>query len=293
MVQYWTEREYGEQRRETEEIGERAWAGLRSRIETGVTDGSFGYRFPLECPDGGATSGCDSVAFGNVLKAEIPWIDLPLELQDTPATPVILDVLEFCATAVGETIRGSYHGFFRHHHVSWNREAGLARFVADVNLILRRNGIAFELDAEGQVRRLLPVPLANAVRWALFQTGDDETDRLLEAARQRIVLPREEDRRDALEKLWDGFERLKTLESGSDKRTQAEAMLDRAARPGSGFRQMLGEEAVALTKIGNRFRIRHSEVDQESVNSPEAIDYLFGRMFGFVRLILKATGRGG
>ena len=56
---------------------------------------------------------------------------------------------------------------------------------------------------------------------------------------------------------------------------------------------MLGEEAIALTKIGNSFRIRHSEVDQESVNSPEAIDYLLGRMCGFVRLVLKSTGRGG
>ena len=293
MTRYWTDREYGKQPPKAEEIGERVWDGLQSRIETGITDGSFGYRFPQECPDGGAAFGCDSMAFGNVLKAEIPWIDWPRGLQDTPATPVILDVLEFCAAAYGKTIQGGYHDFFHHHHLSWDREAGLARFVADVNLILHRNGIAYELNAEGEARRLLPQPLANEVRWALFQTGDLETDRLLEAARQRIALPKEEDRRDALEKLWDGFERLKTLESGSDKRIQAEAMLNRAAPPGTGFRQILGEDAVALTKIGNRFRIRHSEVDQESVNSPEAIDYLFGRMFGFVRLVLKSTGRGG
>ena len=56
---------------------------------------------------------------------------------------------------------------------------------------------------------------------------------------------------------------------------------------------MLGEEAVALTNIGNSFRIRHSEVDQEKLNSPEALNYVFGRMFGFLRMVLKATGRGG
>ena len=165
--------------------------------------------------------------------------------------------------------------------------------MADANLILARNGISFELTAEGHARRLLPQPLAEAITRAFFNTGDAETDRLLEAARQRIALPKNEDRRDALEKLWDAFERLKTLGPGSSKRNQADAMLDQAAPQGTRFREMLGEEAVALTKIGNSFRIRHSEVTQESLGSPEQVDYLFERMFGFLRIVLKATGRGG
>ena len=293
MTRYWTDREYGEQPRKGEEIDERVWAGLRSRIETGIADGSFGYRFPEECPDGGVACGCDREAFGEVLKAEVPWIEWPLRQLDSVATPVILDALEFCAGAVGEPIEKDYHSYWRHHHLSWNRESGLARFVTDVNVILARNGIAYELTAEGQVRRLLAEPLAEAVRWARFHTGDAETDGLLEAASRRIALPKEEDRRDALEKLWDAFERLKTLEPGLNKRSQADALLDRAASQGTRLREMLGEEAMALTNIGNRFRIRHSEVDQEKLSSPEAIDYVFGRMFGFLRMVLKATGRGG
>ena len=47
-----------------------------------------------------------------------------------------------------------------------------------------------------------------------------------------------------------------------------------------------------LTKIGNTFRIRHSETSQEDLRSPEQVDYLFGRLFAFIRLILKATERG-
>ena len=127
----------------------------------------------------------------------------------------------------------------------------------------------------------------------MFATGDEETDRLLEVARQRIARPRIEDRRDALEKLWDAFERLKTLEPGSNKRTQAERLLDGVATPGTKLRQMLGEEATALTKIGNTFRIRHSETSQENLGSPEQVDYLFSRLFAFIRMVLKATGRGG
>ena len=194
---------------------------------------------------------------------------------------------------MGTPVEGNFHSFFGHHHLSWDRDAGLAQFVRDVNLLFARNGIAYELTPEGKARRQLPTPLAEALSRMLFATGDGETDRLLEVARQRISSPKVEDRRDALEKLWDAFERLKTLEPGSDKRIQAERLLDGAAVPGTRFRQVLGDEAAVLTKIGNTFRIRHSETSQEDLDSPEQIDYLFGRLFAFIRMVLKATERGG
>ncbi len=168
----------------------------------------------------------------------------------------------------------------------------MERFLSDVNRIFARNGVAYELTPDG-ARRLLPEPLAEALRSMVFKTGDDETDRLLDSARHRIASPKEDDRRDALEKLWDAFERIKTLEPGSDKRRQANALLDQAAVRGTEFRKMLGDEALALTRIGNTFRTRHSEVDQERLGSLEHVDYLFLRMFAFVRMVLKAAGRGG
>jgi len=293
MSTYFTDREYGARPATIHVVNERLWAGLFSLIQTRIGDGSFGSRFPEKCPDGYGSCGCDEEAFSRVLGAEVPWIEWPISVNNVPDTPVTLDLLEFCARAVGEPIQGAYHSYYRHHHLSWNREAGLARFVADVNLLFRRNAVAYELAADGQARRLLPEAVANAVGWALFQTGDAETDRLLEAARQRILSPKADDRRDALEKLWDAFERLKTLEPGRDKRAQADALLNRVAAPGSGFREALGRESAELTAIGNRFRIRHSETTQEALTSLDQVDYLFTRMFAFVRMALKGTGRGG
>ncbi|MDY0871588.1 hypothetical protein [Dongia rigui] len=135
--------------------------------------------------------------------------------------------------------------------------------------------------------------MTDALASALFATGDGETDRLLELARTRITSPRLIDRQDALEKLWDAFERIKTLEPGADKKRQADALLDRVAPAGSKLRQLMADEAVVLTKIGNTFRIRHSEASQELLTSAEQIDYMFGRLFSFIRLVLKSSGRGG
>jgi hypothetical protein len=293
MPSYFTDREYGERPRTGDAINTRLWAALVSVIVTRLSDGSFGYSFPEQCPDGDAACGCDDHAFGNVLQGEVPWIEWPLSTEQVPATPVVLDVLEFCAASVGQPIEGTYHSFYRHHHLSWDREAGLHRFLQAINLLFARNGVAFELSPTGQARRLLPQPLAKTLAWTLFSTGEEETDRLLESARLRFASPKPEDRQDAVEKLWDAFERLKTLEPGRDKKAQAEALLDRAAPPGSRLRQVLGEEAMALTSIGNNFRIRHSETDRDLLTATEQVDYLFARMFAFIRIVLKATGRGG
>jgi hypothetical protein len=94
-----------------------------------------------------------------------------------------------------------------------------------------RDGIGFELTPEGKAMRLGPSLLREALAGALFHTGDAETDRLLEDSRRLILLPHIEDRRNALEKLWDAFERIKTLEPGTDKRAQITASEDRRTRP--------------------------------------------------------------
>jgi len=294
MTSYFTEREFGARARTVDAIDVRAWGGLYALVQTRLGDGSFGYRFPRECDDAGkGPFTVDDHAFQLTLAAEVPGVSWPLSSWEPPSTPAILDLLEFAASAVGLPVKGRFHSYGDHYHLTWDREAGLAAFVDQVNLILKRNGLAYELTPEGTARRVLPESLSQPLATARFATGDDETDRLLERARHLISSPKTEDRQDALEKLWDAFERMKTLEPGPDKKTQADVLLDRTAPTGSKLRQALADEAKTLTAVGNDFRIRHAETNREALASPEAVDYLFTRMFALVRFILKATGRGG
>jgi hypothetical protein len=289
---FFTDRESGPRARTIEIIDKPVWGGIYALLSRRLADNSFGQRFPAVCPDGYGVCGYDGAMLQLTLAAEIPQIEWPLSPEVVPETPVILDLLEFAAASVGKPIEGYYHSFFRHHHLDFERDEGLARFVADVNFIFARNGLAFDLTCDGLVERIVPEALREALAGSLFRTGDVETDRLLHNARRQFTSPHLDARRDALEKLWDAFERLKTLEPGSDKRARANALLDQAASA-TRFRTLLGEEAKALTEIGNSFRIRHSETTQEILSASEQIDYLFHRMFAFVRLLLKATARGG
>ena len=195
MNNYFTDREYGECHRVIDGIDQRLWAGLHSLIETRIGNHSFGYRFPEQCPDGYGACGCDSQSFGRVLGAEIPFVEWPISHSEPPDTPVILDLLEFCASAVGEPIEESFHSFFRHNHLSWDRESGLVKFVEDVNLLFARNGIAYELTAEGEVRRILPQPLADALSLTQFATGDGETDRSTACSKMPAARSRSLDQR--------------------------------------------------------------------------------------------------
>lgn len=290
---YFTDREYGMRPAISEIVDERVWGAIHALIDMRIESGAFGFRFTDQCPDGNGPCGCDRQAFARFLQAEVPCIDWPPRRSELPETPVVLDLLEFCAKAVGEPILGNYHSYHGHYHMAWDRAAGLTSFVADVNLLFQRNGVAFKLDADGHAHRILPQPVAQALGWRMFATGEAELDRLLEYARSRFLSPKLDDRRDATEKLWDAFERMKTLEPGSDKRAQADALLDRAAASGTRMRDALADEAKALTSIGNSLRIRHSEVTQEMINQSGQLDWLFVRMFSFVRLLLQASGRSG
>lgn len=291
MAEYFTDKEYGKRPRNIEEIDERVWTGLLTLIRMRIDDGTFGYRFPLRCPDGNAAYGCDEQAFKRILSVEVPWLDWPPAIDEVPETPVILDLLVFCAEAAGKPISDGHHGYFNHDHLKWDREPGLASFAADVNRLFARSGVGFEMKADGGIQRLMPEAFAEIAGWTVYQTGDYETDTLLERSMRLIKSAKIDDRKDGLEKIWDAFERIKTIEPGANKKVQADALLDRVATSGSRFRQELGTEASALTSIGNTFRIRHSETGQENLRRPEYLDYLFFRMMSFIQLALKTTGR--
>ena len=120
-------------------------------------------------------------------------------------------------------------------------------FAATVSLTnLQSRVISNDLRRQYYARNLLG---------AQFYTGDGELDRMLETARCKFINPDEAIRREALESLWDAWERLKTLGDGSNKKAQVTYLLDHTAGLSSPkFRAALEREAKELTGIGNNFR---------------------------------------
>ena len=286
-MDYFSDREHGPLARSKGEVGPAAWGGLCSLIRGIVANGGFGLDFPEECPDDKGIVGTDARAFALALRAEIPDIDWPLPIGTVPETPTIFDLVEFCHRHVADPIERSYHDYFSHSHFQFERVEGQWNFRDSVNRILARNGIAFSLEEDGTVSRVGPPILDEELRQAIFATGDSALDQLLESARSKFLSPDPGSRRDALEKIWDAWERLKTLEVGGDKRASTSALLDKAADEPT-YREMLERESRELTDIGNTFHIRHSEATQIEVRREDQVDYLFHRAFALIVFLIRS-----
>lgn len=304
MTEYFSDRETGPAPRVKEDIDQAVWNGILSLIENRINDGSLARDFPETCPDGNAIAGTDQDSLRRRVRSEIPELceenfDYPppwLASSDfSPPTPAILDFIEFIARHIAEPSRVYRHDHFKHDHLEFDRETGFTKFIRDINRIFSRNGIAYELinvEGVGTVQRIIPAPVTDMVNWSDFASGDSELDNLLSVAITKFRSPKPEARQEAVEKLWDAFERLKTIEQGKDKKATADVLIEGVISDnGPYFKTVVEEEFMKMTKVGNEMLIRHSEVGKEPVGDNGEKDYLFVRLFSLIHLALRKTGR--
>lgn len=278
MASYFSDRESGERPRDQEMITETVWRAIYHHIKDHCSaNESFWAKAKGDIP------GLERyVAWKRDYDSRDNTFDeysVCLYPGDTDAnirSPIeILELIEFACRQISSNSD--------YYKINPFREA--------INTIFRRNGLAFELSEEGEIHRLSSEILLNPLMHSTFATGDDDLNRYLTAARTKFLDPDEEVRRDALKELWDAFERLKTIESGDDKKERTNALLDRMAKRPT-FRQRLEEECRTLTCLGNMHQIRHSETTQEQIQSSEHVEYLFCRCSAFIWLALRTTNRG-
>ena len=283
--QYFSDRERGPRLRTSTEIGEAAWGGIRAQIDRRIEDGSLGYGFPDTCPDNGRTVGTSRGLLRDMMLAEIPGVNFPFPFGEPPELFSILDLLEFIHKGVGKPIQEDFHGFFGHYHLSFDVLKGQEEFRVDINRVFSRQGIIFELDSTGLVRRVAETPTEVAIERAEFATGDATLDTLLTNARRLYFAPSADEAVFAIKELWDAWERLKTVLDPSNKKQSISTLISYAGSKPE-FVALIEAEALALTKVGNEFQIRHHEVGKVPLESLAQIRYLFQRLFSLLLLLL-------
>ena len=70
--QFFSEQELGPRARTEEVIGEGTWGALVALIRSRIADGSFGYRYGDECPDGQGVFGTNEGMFSLALRGRMP-----------------------------------------------------------------------------------------------------------------------------------------------------------------------------------------------------------------------------
>jgi hypothetical protein len=292
MKKLFTERHGGTKPRVVEELNDSMRRGLLAFVRTRIDEHWFGEAFPDPCDDGYPNAGCNQRKLReNMALFDVIWPGDSTHSESEPSEGQVFDLIEYSYEHVALPIEGGFHSYMQHTHYTYDKEKGQAKFEEDINRIFERNGLAFHLIG-GEVERIAPSVLQEALAQTVFKTGDVILDEILESARHKFLNRSLAVRRESLEKLWDAWERLKTVESGKDKRAKAAALLDKAATEPT-FRGILEAEARGLTDLGNTLMIRHTETDKIPIRESVQVDYLFQRMFAMLVLLLKASGRTG
>jgi hypothetical protein len=261
---------------------------------------NLGDGFPEYCPDGNGICGIDKQQLYALLKYRIPDLfrnDYSYNISLVPTESdeynqyALLDYIEYIAQNMKTIIRGSYHEFFKHYHLTFSESsADFDRFRKDINDIFIITRLQYRLSEGRQIERITDSD-------SLIEEAKQASNNLSENGLREILLEaidlyksaKPSNHHLATEKIWDALERLKTiyLRTGIDKKGSIELILDKVSKGDSEFRSLFETEFKELTGIGNRFRIRHHETDKIDITDDKYFDYFFNRCLSLISLTLK------
>ncbi len=265
-MEYFSDIENGKKPQSVTEMPHSFWCALVSKIEQYfTTEEEYNYRknynkYELE-------------HFMTQLVGEVPNAPSPLKTKDdcgkpyTPERVVVMDIIQFW------------------HKYSNSYQQG--QLFKEINILFERNELAFKLLENGDIERLINPVLADNIKSNPYNTGDKELDNYLDNAVAKFLHHDIKTRKEALKSLWGAFERIKTILLQHNKPKSVEKLIEKSSDCQE-MRKYLDNEAKELTKIGNNFQIRHSEMNQTTINEEKHIDYLFHRMFSLMWLWLKS-----
>lgn len=260
-----------------------------SLVTTKAGSDWFASEFPEQCIDGNGVCGTDGTALWHNVAAVIPHLNRGIwGYLDEQTDEGVFDLIEYAANKVAKPIPLVYHEYMKHHELKFDQKAGRAVFLDEVNTILQRGGTMFELTPKLQIIRTGTPAVQQVMQELNPSSGDQHLDGLLSAAKQLFLSRDEAQRGVAIDKLWDAFERLKTVDVEGNKKQSIAALLGYITN--EQFRAVVGDEMAALTSMGNNFLIRHHETGKHSVPA-EAYDYLFVRMGSLIVYLLKVSNR--
>lgn len=265
---------------------------------------NIAWRYPDKCPDNMLCCGLDIEKLSNDMSYEIPALfkkngvickpEIRHNIFDTYDSCdeydqyALLDFIEMIYANIKDIKDKKYHDFFKHHHFQYSQTGvnGRREFIKDINRVFSKTGLLYELSGNGQVNRIVENSVIDEE--LLKDIADiEETGlkQLLEEAIEYHKMPDPSRNKDAVEKLWDALERLKTF-YGDDKKKSLEKILNYMS-DGDDYYNVFDTEFGALTKIGNDFRIRHHEVSKIDITDMRYYDYFFNRCLSLIGVAIK------
>jgi len=263
---------------------------------------NLAWRFPDMCPDGNGCCGLDNEKFNNELTFEIPTlfrnkyniIAKPSNISgfgkvDDFDQFALLDLIEFIGQNCRDFSNRDYHDYFRHYHLNlYNTDNIYKYFQQEINNIFEKTGLLFTLTSNKIIERVIDNDvLSDKIENDIKNIKEQGTKQLLEEAITLFKQPNPTANKNAVEKIWDALERLKTYYVTLDKKGSVSIIIDNMSNGQDNFIKLFNDEFKTLTDIGNNFRIRHHETNKTDINDVRHYDYFFNRCLALISLAIK------
>lgn len=259
------------------------------------------WKYPEECPDGHGCCGFNFHQFSEDMEFEVPTlfrkngvIDKPRAMRNVFNTDevmyddydqyALIDLIEFVAQNMRDITRRSHHGFFGHDDLSFGSTNGATIwFVDDINAIFNKTGLLYRLTTNLEIERVEETAvLSDEIETDISAITEPGLRELLITAARKHKSPYPDDQKDAVEKIWDALERLKTYYTSMDKKASATKIVSDMAGGQADYITLFNAEFKALTDIGNNFRIRHHETNKIDITDIRHYDYFFNRCLSLI-----------
>lgn len=156
-------------------------------------------------------------------------------------------------------------------------------FQSAINASLQKDNVPFRLSDRGLIEVLSDHEVLSAeIIKSIEDISEPGIQDLLNEAITKHMQPTFQAHRDAVEKMWDALERLKTYYTAMDKKASASKIVDDIAGGQEAFIELFNTEFKALTDIGNQFRIRHHETSKIDITDIRHYDYFFNRCLSLI-----------
>ena len=266
---------------------------------------NIAWKYPEWCKFGQGCCGLNKKAFWDALEYEIPG--LHRNENGEPVQPAffftpsesdkfweynqyaLLDYIEFGAQNCRDVVAKDFHRDAGHYHlICKTTDVIYKQFQNEINEIFEKTGLLYRLTDEKIIERIVEnSPLTPVIEEQVAQIKEAGTRQLLQDAIKLHSSPYPESARDAVEKIWDALERLKTYYTELDKKSSVVKIVNDMAGGERHFSDLFNEEFNALTKIGNSYRIRHHETDKVDITDPRHYDYFFNRCLSLIALAIQ------
>ncbi len=267
---------------------------------------NLAWKYPKECPDGNGCCGIDLIKFNEDMEFVIPtlfrrdgMIDKPRRLhnvfeadniiEDEFDQYALFDLIEYISGNIRDISRKVPHSFYHHDDISYSSTNFTAnRFLCDINDIFEKTGLLYKLNENFEIERVEEISIiSEEIEENVTLIKEPGLKDLMQTAIKKHKSPYPEDQKDAVEKIWDALERLKTYYTTMDKKGSVSKIINDIAGGNPNYINLFDTEFNALKDIGNNYRIRHHETNKVDINDLRHYDYFFNRCLSLIALAIN------